>query len=134
MEPRGEPLTPTLQRVIEAQGRLLQVERAPLPGPAGARASSALRLVFDVGVVVLRPKGEGGGLEVEIGYAAHAGSESFVSAGEEDPWWMVIGCPLTRVEDRPAGGVRVQFRADHDNPRRLDVFPRNRGVQASLAE
>jgi hypothetical protein len=133
MEPRGESLARTLERVVEARGRLLQVERAPVPGPAGATASSALRLVFDVGIVTLRPGGREGALEVEIGEAGSARSEVFVPASEEEPWWAVMGCPLTRVEERPTGGVRVQFRAEQENPRRFDLLPRGGGVEAWLA-
>jgi hypothetical protein len=134
MEAQGETLTRTLERVIEARGRLLQVERAPLPGPAGASASSALRLCFDVGVVTLSSGGEGRDLEVEIGATAGTRPEAFLPASEEEPWWMVMGCPLTRVEERAAGGVRVQFRADHENPRRLELFPRSGGIEAALAK
>jgi hypothetical protein len=132
MDADGDSLAEILERVIQAQGRLLRVERAPLAGPAGARASSLLRLTFDIGVVTVRPGGDASGLEVQIGEAASPGSPVFVSADEDDPWWRVMGCPLTRVQAREPGGVRVQFRGDLENPRRLVLIPRHGGIETSL--
>lgn len=132
MEASGGPLAETLERVIRAQGRLLQVDRAPLAGPAGARVSSVLRLVFDVGVVTLSSGGADADLEVEIASAAEPRSAVFVSASEDEPWWKLLGFPPTRVGGRPGGGVRVQFRGDQENPRWLALFSRDGGVEASL--
>jgi hypothetical protein len=132
MRANSDALAEIFERVILAEGRLLRVERVPLAGPAGARASSALRLIFDVGVLTLRPCGNEGDLEVEIGHPTDAGSLVFVSASEEDPWWTVIGCSLTRVQVRSGGGVRVQFRGDQDNPRRFVLYPRHGGIEASV--
>jgi hypothetical protein len=128
----GDSLVEILERVIQAQGRLLRVERAPLAGPAGARASSALRLTFDVGIVTVRPDEDESGLEVQIGQGAGPESPVFISAVEEDPWWRVLGCPLTRAQARAAGGVRVQFRGDQENPLRLALLARSGGVEASV--
>jgi hypothetical protein len=132
MEASGDSLAETLERVIQAQGRLLRVERVPLAGPAGARASSALRLTFDVGIVTVRPGVDASGLEVEIGPAADPESPVFLSASEEDPWWKVIGCPLARVEARGAGGIRARFRGDRDKPRWFALFPRHGGIEISV--
>jgi hypothetical protein len=132
MEASGDSLAETLERVIQAQGCLLRVERVPLAGPAGAHASSALRLTFDVGIVTVRPGVDAGGLEVEIGPGADPVSPVFLSVSEEDPWWKVMGCPLTRVEARGAGCVRARFRGDRDKPRWLAVFPRNGGIEVSV--
>jgi hypothetical protein len=125
-------LAETLERVIQVEGRLLRVERIPLAGPSGARASSVLRLTFDVGILTLRPGATGGGLEFEIGGLADASSPAFVSASAEDPWWTVMGCALTRVRVRTAGGVHLQFRGDQDNPRRFVLYPRQGSIEASL--
>jgi hypothetical protein len=132
MRADGETLAEILERVIQAEGRLLQVERVPLAGPAGARASSALRLTFDVGIVTLRTGANEGDLEVEIGHLADAGSPVFISASEEDPWWTVLGCSLNRVQVRASRGVRVQFRGDQDNPRCFALAPRRGGIETSV--
>ena len=131
MRADGDTLAGTFERVIQAEGRLLRVERVPLAGPSGARASSALRLTFDVGVLTLRPGGKEGDLEVEIGHPTDAGSPVFLAASEEDPWWRVIGGSLSRVQVRAAGGVRVQFRGDQDNPRRFALYSRHGGIETS---
>ena len=131
MRADGNTLAGTFERVIQAEGRLLRVERVPLAGPSGARASSALRLTFDVGVLTLRPGGKEGDLEVEIGHPTDAGSPVFLAASEEDPWWRVIGGSLSRVQVRAAGGVRVQFRGDQDNPRRFALYSRHGGIETS---
>lgn len=128
------PLAETLEQVVRAQGRLLQVERAPLAGPAGARVSSELRLVFDVGVVTLRPGGAGADLEVEIASVPEPRSAVFVSASEDEPWWKLLGFPPTRVGVRAGGGIRVQFRGNQENPRWLALFSRDGGIEASLDE
>ena len=132
MEAGGDSLAEALERVIQAQGRLLRVERAPLAGPAGAQASSALRLTFDVGVVTVRPGGDPKGLEVETGPGADPGAAAFLPASEDEPWWKVIGCPLTRVEARGAGCVRARFRGDRDNPRWFALLPLDGGIGVSM--
>ncbi len=132
MEANGGPLAETLKRVIRARGRLLQVERAPLAGPAGARVSSVLRLVFDVGVVTLRSGGAGADLEVEIASVPEPRSAVFVSASEDEPWWKLLGFSPTRVGVRTGGGIRVQFCGNQENPRWLALFSRDGGIEASL--
>jgi len=128
----GEPLAETLERVVQAKGRLLRAQRVPLAGPAGARSSSALRLTFDAGIVTLRPCGNEAGLEVQVGRLPDAGSPIFVSANEEDPWWKVMGSSLTGVQVRAAGGVLMQFRGDQENPRCFALFPRHGGIEVSV--
>jgi hypothetical protein len=132
MSAEGESLAEIFERVAQARGQLLRVERAPLAGPAGARISSAVRLTFDVGVLTLRPGGSQGDLEVEVGHPTDAGPPVFVSASEEDPWWRVIGCPLIRVQVRAAGGLHVQFQGDRDNPRRFALSPGHGGIEALM--
>lgn len=94
------------ERAARAAGRLLRVEVEP---PAGPRPR-ALRLTFDVGVVVLRAAD--GRLAVEPGGAG----DGFLPAHESEPWWALMGQELTRVH--PAGdALRLQFRRDDENPR-----------------
>lgn len=124
-----EPAAEVLRRVREAGGRLLRAERAPL-GPGEAEASAALRLTFDVGRVVLLPGSDGpGGLEAEVadadGEDAGAAEESYLPADEEEPWWRLLGQPLTRVEprgpeERPEA-LLLQFRREDERPRRLEL-------------
>ncbi len=132
MEVGGDRLAEALEQVIRAQGRLLQVERIPLAGPAGARVSSALRFIFDVGLVTLRSGEAGADFEVEIASVPDTRSPVFVSASEDEPWWTVVGFPLTAVWVRAVGDVRVQFRGDQENPRRFALSLRSGGIEASV--
>lgn len=132
MQSGSDSLAEALRRVIQAQGRLLRVDRAPLAGPSGARASSALRFTFDVGIITLLPGGNGGELRVQIGSLREAGSPELLCASEEDPWWRVMGCSLARLEVRAGGGVLLQFRGDQENPRRFAVFPHRGGIEVSV--
>lgn len=119
-----------LERVSDAGGRLLHVERVPVPGPMGARRQSALRLFFDVGVVELRAAAVGLGAEVVDADAAP--DASFLDADEDEPWWAVLGQPLARVEGlegRP--GLALQLRPDEDNPRRISLLAVEGAVQVA---
>jgi hypothetical protein len=113
----AEPAAEVLARVSAARGRLLRVERAPVPGPAAARASRVLRLTFDVGRVEV--SAAGGALEAAAVAADESAAPLPVDAQAEDPWWTVLGNPLTRVRPRRDGALVLQFRADAAAPKRL---------------
>ncbi|MDJ0788528.1 MAG: hypothetical protein QNK05_17110 [Myxococcota bacterium] len=122
-EPEAQPALAVLERVAEAGGRLLRVEREPLPGPAGARESRVLRLVFDVGLLDLHAAA-GGQLR-----ASKPEAEALpVDAGEEDPWWALLGTPLARAQLHEGSSVLVQFRHDDDSPRIFVLEARGEGV------
>lgn len=100
-----------LERIAKASGKLLRVEREPMPGPGGAQLSRQLRLSFDVGAVQLHA--EDGGLVANVAEA----EGTLVNADEDEPWWTVLGSPLTRVAPQDGGGLLVQFRADDSSPK-----------------
>ncbi|MAE93574.1 MAG: hypothetical protein QF410_10045 [Planctomycetota bacterium] len=114
---RATPLHAQLQRVAEAGGCLLRVERAPRTGPAGARLSERLRLTFDVGA--LDACVSGGQLQPSPPDA----SEPLLNADEDDPWWALLGHPLTKVAPHEEAGLLVQFRADDASPKILILAP-----------
>ena len=105
-------LVELLERVIEAQGRLLGVSHEPVPG-GGARR---LVLRFDVDTVSIEGAAGLTGSAAEPG-----GNVGGIDAGEEEPWWAVLGNPLARVERRDDGSLLLQFRADHESPRIFGV-------------
>ncbi len=109
--------TEVLERVAQAGGRLLRVEREPAPGPGGALRSRRLRLTFDVGAVELRAAPEG--------LAAGDGGDrpGLLGADEDEPWWTVIGNPLTRVAPHEERGCLVQFRQDEASPKLMILVP-----------
>jgi hypothetical protein len=114
------------EKIAELGGKILQVERtSPASGPGGdgeEMHASTILLTFDVAriLVTARP---GRSLELrQVGSSEEAGV-ALSSASEEEPWWRVIGSPLVRsVDEEGEGGgglraLRLQFRADDDNPR-----------------
>ncbi len=100
-----------LKGIAEAGGKLLRVEREPAPGAGEAARSRRLRLCFDVGSVELHAEADG--LAASIPQA----ETPWTRADEDEPWWTVIGSPLTRVAPQAGGGSLVQFRADDASPK-----------------
>lgn len=127
------------ERAVTARGRLLRVEadRAdPLP--------RILALTFDIGCIALRP--EAGELRAEA-----VGDRAVLPAGlvpldEEDPWWRVLGQPITAVW--PVGGdvnglvatapvlhaVKLRFRESDQNPRIVAVTAAGAALRVTLEE
>jgi hypothetical protein len=122
----SKPLTEILEQVADAGGKLLRVSRDPVPGGAGL--SKRLVLIFDVGALALSSGGHVlEGLPLEPGDAPAA-----VDAAEEEPWWAVLGHPLTRVQEQPGGAVLVQFRSDDASPRLFLLEPSGAAVAIRL--
>ena len=58
-----------------------------------------------------------------------------VSANEEEPWWRVLGAPLSQVSLRESDGqrsIRLQFRPVEQHPRRVLLSLEEGGVRATL--
>lgn len=113
-----------LERVVQVHGRLLRADRA-------RDASQGVLLTFDVGRLWVRPDADGAELlvtQVDSGDAVPGGLED---ACEEEPWWRILGDELTRTSELDGHGVRLQFRADAENPRVVRVEPR--GLDGGLA-
>ena len=55
-------------------------------------------------------------------------------ASEDEPWWRIMGGPLAKVWAGEIGaqGMKLQFRADTDNPRVLVLEPSGSEVKISL--
>ncbi len=100
-----------LGKIVEANGRLLRVARAPRTGAAGARLSTRVRLTFDVGAVDLWVEGD----TLAAGEPDEA--EALLDAAEDEPWWTVLGHPLVRVAAHAPAGTLVQFRPDEASPK-----------------
>lgn len=120
-----------LERVVEAGGRLLKVDQL---GTKGAGLAAGFLLTFDVGRLLLEVGPETGkvrSVAIEGVDEVPAGAE-VVSDGE--PWWRLLGCPLARAEAGEVGaqGIRLQFRADHENPRIIVLQPSGSEVQVIL--
>jgi hypothetical protein len=113
-----EPAEAVLGRVVEGRGRLLRVERGAGPPAAPPR----LRLAFETGVVAIEPDAAGAALEARLETTLQAPA-ALDSADEEDPWWTLLGHPLTRVAAREEGTLLLQFRPDAESPKILVLAP-----------
>ena len=105
-----------LERVVQGDGKLLRVLREPVAGPGGARRSRSLVWTFDVGGIALHVQR---GSVVAEAMAPDADPSALLTADEDDPWWMLLGHPLTKASERADGALLVQFRADANSPKIL---------------
>jgi hypothetical protein len=129
----------TFERIASAGGRMLRAEAQE----SGA-TTPVLALTFDIGRVVIR-SGDEGLLIAEASDRA-ALPEELIALDEEEPWWRLAGQPLTAAwpggveEGVGAKGLhslmvlKLQFRAESDNPRVLCLEAAGRSGRASLEE
>lgn len=126
-----------IERAAQAGGRLLRVE-ADREGPTPA----LLVLTFEVGRILITPAPEGLALAaVETREDLPGGLVSLV---EDEPWWRLIGQPMTAVwpggvEDgvgaRGLGSLMVlkmRFREEAENPRIVVLEATGSAVRVSL--
>jgi len=111
-----------LERAADARGRILRAEA----DREGARVG-VLVLTFDVGRVLMRPADDG--IEVVHVESREALPDGLASLEEEEPWWRVIGQPITAAwpggveEGVGASGLgrlmvlKLRFREEQENPR-----------------
>lgn len=112
-----------LERVVETGGQLLRVERDP----------AGLLLTFDVGRVRFRATPGGDGVAAELLAPGADASAGAVDAGEQEPWWRLLGNPLTAVWPE-AGALRLRFRPESANPKVVRLAIAGGGVQAVLEQ
>ena len=127
-----------LERAATARGRILRVE-----ADRSDALPRILALTFDIGRIVLRPTGEAIGVEsVPDRVALPAG---LVPLDEEDPWWRVLGQPITAVwpmengaeglasrEAKGVGALKLQFRERDQNPRIVGITVAGPALRVTL--
>jgi len=118
------------ERAAQTEARILKAEQLVEQGsePSPEEGVGYL-LTFDVGRVLVLPDSQNACLALrEIKNAADLEAIQLLSLAEEEPWWRVLGQRLARVwlgsegEGALSPGstpaqVRLQFRADTDNPK-----------------
>jgi hypothetical protein len=107
-----------LEQVAKAGGKILRVERYVDRGQTDESLISTLLLTFDVGRVLIWVDKKRSQLAYEHITDPEDLPRTRVKLDQEEPWWRIIGSPLTAV--RPDGerkGCQLQFRADEHNPR-----------------
>jgi hypothetical protein len=122
------------ERVAEARGRVLRVEQlVPAGGASSPRRGPGYLLTFDVGrILVVADPAHGCLLVRHVESAAEVEAIKRAPMDEQEPWWRVVGNPVTRVWPGGAGAgaasgagdlheVRLQFREDDANPRVISL-------------
>ncbi len=89
-------------------------------------------LVGAAGRSLVRAEPIAGSIAVEPGEDAPDGL-ALVEAGQEEPWWRILGNPLVAVtEPRTPHGLLLQFRRDDENPRVVSFSLEEGLVSATL--
>jgi hypothetical protein len=122
-----------LQKLADARSLLLKVERQG--GGAGGPAPGFL-LTFEAGRLLIRVEVASGEVHSIHLESSEGLPEGLGDAGEDEPWWRLIGCPITRVwtadPSSAVGGLRLQFREDDQHPRIVGLAPDGEAVRAWL--
>ena len=125
------------ERAVGARGRLLRAEA----DRAGATPRQ-LVLTFDVGRVWVRPTEQG--LKIEHVSDRTALPDGLVPLEEEEPWWRVLGQPLTAawpggIDEAsgaraagPLGALKLRFREEAENPRVVRLEAGGSALRISL--
>ncbi len=123
-----------LQRAAEARARLLKAERL---GRETSGATPGFLLTFEEGRLLIRVEAASGEVHSVFLESREGLAEGLFDAGEDDPWWRVMGSPLTRVwaGESPRGdpqGMRLQFRDDQDSPRIVALVADGNRIRAFI--
>ncbi len=118
------------ERAAEARGRFLRAEQLQAAGGASdPQRGPGFLLTFDVGrILVAADPGNQSLLLRQVKNPEEVASIRLTELGEEEPWWRIVGDPLTAVwpVHRGAGAsggmgapreLRLQFRESAESPR-----------------
>jgi hypothetical protein len=117
------------ERAAEARGRILRVEQlVPEGGVSNPACGAGYLLTFDIGHILVAPDAATGGLQLTHVEQRGDLRGALLPLEEEEPWWRVVGNPITRAWPATAdagaaasggesSGVRIQFREDEENPK-----------------
>ena len=109
------------ERAVEARGRLLRVE-----ADRSGATPRQLALTFDVGRILVRPTADG--LSAMLVEERGELPSSLEPLDEEEPWWRLIGQPLTAAWPGAAeetlgteglgamSVLKLRFREEAENP------------------
>jgi len=121
------------ERAAEARARILRVEQLAPGGVEDPCCGAGFLLTFDVGRILVVAEPVPGRLGLRLLQDRSELAGSLRSLDEAEPWWRVLGQPLTRVWPGASGAgatagdaeairdVRIQFREDDENPRVISL-------------
>jgi hypothetical protein len=100
----------------------------------GAGLAAGFLLTFDVGRLLVQVDPDAGRVRSVMIESLDEIPPGLETVSEEEPWWRLVGSPLARVGAGEVGaqGLRLQFRADHENPRVIVLQPSASEVQVTL--
>lgn len=112
------------ERTVRGGGQLLKAEVCPIGGRSDR--VSALLLTFDLGRIAVTVEPLTKALVVEYVEDSGGVPPGLEDAGEEEPWWRLLGSPVAHfwsIGPEHEGAVRLQFRADDQAPRIITLSP-----------
>jgi len=123
-----------LEQAGEARGRILRVEQLVSPdAPPDPSRGVGYLLTFDIGRILVAADRMNGRLVLRhVEAPAEVEAVKRAPLDEEEPWWRVLGNPLTRAWPGDAGAgaaspaadvaeVRLQFREDDAHPKVISL-------------
>lgn len=128
-----------LERAAEARGKILRAE-----ADRGGASVGLLALTFDVGRILITPADAG--IEVSAVDVREALPDGLGSLDEEEPWWRLLGQPLTAAwpggveEGVGASGLgslmilKLRFREESANPLVVRLEATGSAIRISLDE
>jgi len=122
-----------LQKLADARSPLLKVERQ---GEDAGGPAPGFLLTFEAGRLLIRVETASGEVHSIHLESSEGLPQGLHDAGEDEPWWRLIGSPITRAwladPSSRLGGLRLQFREDDQNPRIVGLAPDGQSVRAWL--
>lgn len=124
------------ERAATARGRILRVE-----ADRADALPRILALTFDIGRILIRPAD--GEIRAEVVADREVLPPGLVPLDEEDPWWRVLGQPITAVwpvegEATPVAlqpkvrALKLRFRESDQNPRIVGITSAGPALRVSL--
>lgn len=110
------------ERIVSARGRLLRVEQYADPAKRGTKVVPGLLMTFDVGHILIWGNTEPATLQLEHIPNPEEVPSRLVKLDEKEPWWRILGSPLTAVQSLENKTVyRLQFRESDRSPRTISL-------------
>ena len=100
--------TELFEQAADAGAQLLRVEKRVHAGDVDLHAS-ALLLTFDVGRILVTAEPARNVLVATHVESAEASPAGLTDASEEEPWWRLLGAPLSAARETP-DAMRIELR------------------------
>ena len=122
------------RNAADAGAQLLKVERLAQAGDDGIPLASAYLLTFDAGRVLLAADPARGRLVANPIPDQESVPGGLVDASEDEPWWRLLGCPLTHATPATEQtALGLDFRVSGGELRRLVIVMSGGAIRAELA-